>query len=110
MGWATTYIEELKAGRAVRFSPSGHSMTGRVNHGDLVEVAPLSREPEKGDVVLCRVRGNQYLHLVSAVRKGQVQISNNRGHVNGWTGREQVYGVLTAVNPPGPVVGRDVAS
>lgn len=99
MGWATSYIEELKAGRTVRFSPSGNSMTGRVNHGDLVEVTPLDREPEKGDIVLCKVRGNQYLHLVSAVRKGQVQISNNRGHVNGWTGRDQVYGILARINP-----------
>lgn len=99
MGWATRHIEELKAGRAVRFRPRGHSMTGRVSDGDLVEVVPLAADPAKGDVVLCKVRGAQYLHLVSAVRGDQFQISNNHGHVNGWTARANVFGVLSAVTP-----------
>lgn len=99
MGWATHHIEALKSGQKVRFRPRGHSMTGRVNDGDLVEVAPLAADPAKGDVVLCKVRGAQYLHLVSAVKGDQVQISNNHGHVNGWTGRSNVFGLLTRVNP-----------
>jgi hypothetical protein len=48
-------------------------------------------------VVLCKVRGTQYLHLVSAVRPDQYQISNNHGHVNGWTRAKNVFGLLVRV-------------
>jgi hypothetical protein len=97
MGWADSHIEALKRGETVKFRPRGNSMTGRVNNGQLCTVAPVTAEPEKGQVVLCRVRGNQYLHLVSAVRNGQFQISNNKGRVNGWITLRSIYGTLQAV-------------
>jgi hypothetical protein len=73
-------------------------MTPRIRSGDLCTVAPLgAHELEPGDIVLCKVRGQQYLHLVSAVRGEEIQISNNHGHVNGWCRRTSVYGLLVAV-------------
>lgn len=99
MGWATVYIEGLLRGETVSFRPRGNSMSPRIKSGQLCTVEPVSLdEVRKGDVVLCRVRGAQYLHVVSAVRPGQVQISNMHGHVNGWAGRDSVYGRLTAVS------------
>jgi len=50
------------------------------------------------DVVLCRVSGQQYLHLIKAIQGERYQIGNNRGHVNGWTSRGQIYGRLIAVD------------
>ncbi len=51
-----------------------------------------------GSVVLCKVNGSQYLHLVSAVgQDGRYQISNNKGHVNGWCVCDNVFGVMTKV-------------
>ena len=54
-----------------------------------------------GDIVLVKVKGNTYLHLISAIRgKGsnlQYQISNNKGHVNGWVKRPAIYGVAIQV-------------
>jgi len=97
MSWATQIIKDLEEGKTVQFRPRGNSMTGRINSGQLCTVTPLDREPTKGDVVLCKVRGAQYLHLVSAVRSDQYQISNNHGHVNGWTSRKNVFGILTKV-------------
>ena len=40
------------------------------------------------------------MHLVSAVdaTRDRVQISNNRGRVNGWTSHARVYGICTAVD------------
>lgn len=96
MGWADHYIAELMEGRETTFRPRGNSMTGKIASGDLVTVSPLGdRRPVKGDIVLCRVEGSQYLHLVTAVRNGRYQISNNHGHVNGWTGH--IYGIVTSV-------------
>lgn len=70
-------------------------MTGKVNDGQLVTVAPLGSPPVVGEVVLCKVNGREYLHLVKAVRGNQYLIGNNRGGTNGWTTR--VYGRLVKV-------------
>lgn len=68
--------------------------------GELCAVEPIrDRTLSKGDIVLCKVRGAQYLHLISGLKPDQVQISNNRGYVNGWTPRTNVYGILTDVSP-----------
>jgi hypothetical protein len=100
MGWAARHIEQLSQGKTVEFRPHGNSMTGRVNNGDLCTVEPIadSVELQPGTVVLCKVRGSEYLHLISAVRGDQYQISNNHGHVNGWVTRKQIYGILINVS------------
>lgn len=98
MGWATHYIAKLKAGETVQFRPRGNSMTGKVNGGDLCTVEPVNPATLKaGDIVLCKVNGNQYLHLVTAVQGNRYQISNNHGHVNGWVGPNAIYGICIKV-------------
>jgi SOS-response transcriptional repressor LexA len=95
MGWAQEYISKLVAGTMVRFRPRGNSMTGKVNNGDLVTVVPVDAATEltTGDIVLCRVSGREYLHLIKAVgADGRFQIGNNRGGINGWTSRSSVFG------------------
>lgn len=97
MGWANKYIESLLAGDTVTFRPRGNSMQGRVESGQLCTVAPLTEPPVPGDVVLCKVNGAQYLHLVKATQGDRVQVGNNKGRINGWTTRAQVYGKLVNV-------------
>lgn len=99
MGWASRHIEDLQAGRVVKCRPKGNSMVPLIHSGDLVTIEPIANdvEPQKGDIVLCRVKGQQYLHLVTAVKPGQFQISNNKGHVNGWCARTAVFGIVTEV-------------
>lgn len=92
MGWADRYIEKLQAGETVEFRPSGNSMTGIVNHRDLVVVAPIEGDLMVGDVVLCKVAGSQYLHIVKAIDGDRVQIGNNKGRINGWCNRTAIYG------------------
>lgn len=94
MGWASSYIAKLIEGEAVTFRPRGHSMSGIIESGQEVTVVPVepSDEIKKGDVVLCKVRGDHYLHLVKSVRGDAFLIGNNRGRINGWTSRSRVYG------------------
>jgi len=101
MGWATKYIEALKKGETVKFRPSGGSMTGRIENRQLVTVAPLAEGDElaKGDVVLCKVAGHEYLHLIKAIGDGQYLIGNNRGGTNGWTHRKNIFGKCIQVEP-----------
>ena len=96
MAWATGYIEKLAEGETVEFRPRGNSMKPLVNSGDLVVVEPIVEETEFAvdDIVLCKVKGKQYLHRVTALQGERIQISNNRGYVNGWISRNAVYGKL----------------
>jgi len=100
MSWATIYIAELQAGKTLKFRPKGGSMTGKINSGDLVTVCPRGdRMPQKGDVVLCKVNGQQYLHLVKAEGPGRYLIGNNRGGTNGWTSLANIFGFCISVEP-----------
>ena len=54
---------------------------------------------EVGDIVLCKVAGNEYLHIVKAIEDGRYQIGNNRGFINGWIGPEHIYGKCVKVAP-----------
>ncbi len=90
----------VAGGETVEFRPTGNSMVPLIQSRQTVRVEPVDpSKVEVGDVVLARVAGSTYLHLVSAVDhdRARVQISNNRGRVTGWTGHARVYGICTAV-------------
>lgn len=105
-------IERLRAGESVKLRPKGHSMSGLIESGQLVTLEPIRDEDGTainplevgqrvavgvGHAVLCRVKGRVYLHLVHAVRDGQYQIGNRKGHINGWTTARNIFGRLVRV-------------
>lgn len=95
MGWASKLIEKLKSGETVSFRPHGKSMTPRIESGQLCTVEPVDSSILKtGDVVLCRVKGTEYLHIVKDIKDGKFQIGNNHGHINGWVKSDQIFGKL----------------
>jgi len=98
LGWATFYIEQLRVGKAISFRPRGHSMKGRIESGQLCTIVPV--EPTTlnvDDIVLCKVRGNEYLHLVKAISGSRFQIGNNRGLINGWVGPNAIFGKCVSI-------------
>lgn len=100
MSWASAHIEKLRRGETVSFRPHGGSMFPKIKSGQLCTVAPIgiaADELRPGTIVLCSVHGSQYLHLIAAVRDGQYQIANNRGHTNGWVTAGAIFGRLVAV-------------
>jgi len=100
MSWAKFAIEKLREGETVQIRPRGHSMKGKVNDGDLVTVAPCTpAEVAVGNIVLVRVRGHDYLHLIKAKNQDRFLIGNNRGGINGWVGPNCIYGIATKVEP-----------
>jgi phage repressor protein C with HTH and peptisase S24 domain len=93
MGWATEYIARLQRGETIQSRPRGDSMRGRIESGQLCTVEPVDPAALKaGDIVLCKVNGHQYLHLVKAVQGSRFLIVNNRGRTNGWIGPNCIYG------------------
>src|SRR5688572_6009293 len=98
MSWAHHAIEALRRGETVAVRPRGNSMQPKVNSGDLVTLQPCDPETVKtGDIVLVRVKGNDYLHLVKAKDRGRFLIGNNRGGINGWVGPNAIYGIAIKV-------------
>ena len=92
------YVARLQEGENVSFRPRGNSMTPKLKSGQLVTITPVTPEQvERGDIVLCKVKGNYYVHLVTAVQGERFQISNNHGHVNGWVGPTCVYGCVIRI-------------
>jgi len=67
--------------------------------GARVTLEPVDPDTvKKGDIVLVRVKGRTYLHLVKARRGKQVLIGNNKGHINGWASPDSVYGIVTEID------------
>lgn len=93
-------VEALKNEKTITFNPRGNSMTPKIKSGQSVTIERLSDKDKeflrKGDIVFCKVGGNYYLHLISAITPAQkrCQISNNHGKVNGWTDFSNVFAKL----------------
>jgi len=102
MAWFTHAVQQLTAGREATVRPTGNSMTPKVRSKATATLRP-NNDPaglKTGDIVLVKVNGNVYLHLISATDRQRVQISNNKGRVNGWVPRTSVFGVATKIINP----------
>ena len=69
-------------------------MVPKLMSGEAVIMEPVTEETElhKGDIVLAKVKGHFYCHLISSIRGDSYQISNNHKHVNGWVSKNGIYG------------------
>lgn len=92
-------IEKLSKGETIKYREKGNSMLPLIKSGELLTAIPTTvADLEVGDICFCRVKGSTLTHLVTAKdTQGRVQISNNKGHVNGWT--KTVFGKIVKVEP-----------
>ncbi len=98
MGWVNDARAELTAGRPVKVRPTGGSMRGRIESGQLVTLAPVDPDAvDIDDAVMVAWRGGFLLHLVKYATDDQLLIGNNIGHINGWVSRSAVLGKVVAV-------------
>ena len=93
--------EHLQAGETCWVLGIGNSMTPILMSRQAVIVAPVTAETElrKRDIVLAKVKGHYYLHLIHGIRgKGEsFLIGNNHGHMNGWVSRNCVFGKVVEI-------------
>lgn len=88
------FAEKLLKGETVQCAPRGNSMLPRIKSGQLITLSPDLSDLHKDDVVFCKVKGRYFVHLLSAIQGDRYQISNNKGHVNGWIGKNSIYGKM----------------
>lgn len=96
------FVQALKAGKVVKFRPKGNSMTPKIKSGEEVTVSPEISGLSVGDIVFCRVKSSYYVHLIKAiefVEKERFQIGNNHGRINGWIGRQMIFGKVIEIAP-----------
>lgn len=77
-------------------------MQGQVNEGDLVTLEPCRAEDlAGGDVVLARITGRRYshlvLHLIHAREADKFLIGSKHGRLDGWVESENIFGKVTKV-------------
>lgn len=102
MGWVNDARKELAAGRQVQVRPSGGSMRGRIESGQLVTLAPVDPSDIRvDDVVLVEWKGNYVLHLVKEINGSEFLIGNNLGKVNGWVPSSAIVAKVTGVGDVG---------
>ena len=88
--------ERLLDGQTVQGRPKGNSMAPRIESGQLVTIEPIgNHEIKKRSIVLAKVKGKFYLHLVKQINGPRYLIANNKGRENGWTA--QIFGIVTNV-------------
>ena len=73
-------------------------MKGKIASGQLVTVEPVGdRKLKINDIVLCKVNGNHYLHLIKAIQGDRYQIGNNIGRINGWITQNGIFGICVNI-------------
>ena len=74
-------------------------MSGKIESGQLCTVEPIGpNNVEVGDIVLCKIKGYEYLHLVKAIQGQRFQIGNNKGRINGWITANSIFGKCVGID------------
>lgn len=92
--------EHLQNGEIIRVIGIGNSMTPILKSKQPVICIPVQEDTvlKKKDIVLCKVNGHYYLHLIHAIKNNTTYlIGNNHGHMNGWVSRSQIYGIVREI-------------
>lgn len=94
-----TTANHLKNGETCKVTGIGNSMTPILKSRQAVICEPVNDDTElkKKDIVLCKVNGRFYLHLIHGVKENSFLIGNNHGHMNGWTPRKNVFGKVVEI-------------
>ena len=96
--------KHLREGEICKVTGIGNSMTPILKSRQPVICIPVTDEVElkKRDIVMCKVNGHFYLHLIWSVKRGknnceQFLIGNNHNHANGTIGRQHIFGKVVQI-------------
>lgn len=92
--------EHLRAGETVKVTGIGNSMTPILKSRQPVICVPVTNGTvlKKKDIVLCKVNGHYYLHLIWSLKAGdRFLIGNNHGNPNGVISRNCIFGKVAEI-------------
>ncbi|MEU9862476.1 S26 family signal peptidase [Streptomyces sp. NPDC047971] len=114
MGAWDAVASRVAGGVTVTSRPSGSSMVPLIRSRQQVVVAPVA--PSKLEVETSSSPTSRGRYTCNGVvrrpRQEAGQSSNNRGHVNGWTSHDRVFGLCVAVDgvPRSGIAGKTPAA
>lgn len=94
-------IKILEEKGEITITGKGNSMQPLIESGSSISLKKvLPSQLRVGDAVLCKVSKSIFVHLITAIDKdkNRFQISNNKGHINGTIGTNNIYGLCVKVN------------
>ncbi|MBP1045659.1 phage repressor protein [Enterococcus sp. BWM-S5] len=104
MSKASFIASLLQQGKFVeKYKEAGNSMLPILKSNQPVSLDPITdaTDLKVKDIVFCKVKGNYYTHLISAIRTRnsqiEYQISNNHGFINGWVKRKNIFGKVVKI-------------
>jgi hypothetical protein len=92
--------EKLRSGEVCKVRGIGNSMTPILKSKQDVICIPVTENTilKKHDIVLAKVKGHWYLHLIHAIKNDTLYlIGNNHNHMNGWVSRACIYGKVVEI-------------
>lgn len=92
--------EKLRSGEVCKVRGIGNSMTPILKSKQDVICIPVTENTilKKHDIVLAKVKGHWYLHLIHAIKNDTLYlIGNNHNHMNGWVSRSCIYGKVVEI-------------
>lgn len=92
--------EKLREGHICKVTGIGNSMTPILKSKQPVICIPVTKDTilKKRDIVMCKVNGHYYLHLIWSLKSGdRYLIGNNHGWPNGVISRNQIYGKVVEI-------------
>ena len=106
MKWQQEARMALAEGRTFTVQPRGNSMGGIIADSNKVTLAPCdSAHIQLGDVVLARVQGKRYrhivLHQIHAIEAGRLLVGGSVGRLDGWISAEDVFGRVVEIEANG---------
>ncbi|MNC18934.1 hypothetical protein D3C81_1224650 [compost metagenome] len=100
MSKASMIAQMLKEGKTIeRYKEAGNSMLPIIKSRQPVTLEPVTEDTvlEEGTIVFCKVKSNYYTHKINAIKENRYQISNNKGFVNGWITRNNIFGKVIKI-------------
>lgn len=96
--------QRLQDGETCKVTGVGNSMTPILKSHQPVICTPVTESTElsKRDIVMCKVNGHFYLHLIWSIRAAGTTsemflIGNNHKHPNGWINRKNIFGKVIEI-------------
>ena len=90
-----TAADRLRNGETIYICCLNNSMAPLIQKYQPVLVEPVNSKSKLNvdDIVFCQICDCLYIHKILAIKNNAMfQIGNNRGFINGWIQKDQIYG------------------
>lgn len=91
-------VKILEEKNEVAIKCNGRSMIPLIHPKETIHLKKvLISQLRVGDAVFVRIKRALQVHILSAIDNDRMQISNRKGFINGWVGKNSIYGLAVRI-------------